>query len=376
MVLGYKKEDKPAAPPGSTAPQTLLPRALPSVVLVSRHAGEAENDDVGARKWSAHHLPGVIAEGADSRAAVDINGVVEQLREQLADGIAGFDVDSHLESQHRSKFARFWQEQALEARIARLRRDMVGVAEKAALDETQRLLADGNAAPEPALAGQDDDMEDMEEVGANYEQELEVRAWLRERGEEDAGAAGRVLQRLQEVEPTQWVATLNGLDEAEVMGIAQPGPLVTVTVVSGASLSIDGVNKDAVPLKAGKLRKLGGECSGTVHALSCRRLPPPKRTCAFSSLDCRVSPGKNKDTWQEQEFTLTNEELWWTSKQVRKSVKLADMGTVAEWSDIGIGHAFEIITRVKDGKVYKFSATDDADRDAWIDQLRTLIPPA
>ena len=75
-------------------------------------------------------------------------------------------------------------------------------------------------------------------------------------------------------------------------------------------------------------------------------------------------------------FTLTSEELWWTSKQIRKSVKLADMGTVAEWSDIGIGHAFEIITRVKDGKVYKFSATDDADRDAWIDQLRTVIPPA
>ena len=28
------------------------------------------------------------------------------------------------------------------------------------------------------------------------------------------------------------------------------------------SLSIDGVNKDAVPLKMGKLRKLGGEHSG------------------------------------------------------------------------------------------------------------------
>ena len=75
-------------------------------------------------------------------------------------------------------------------------------------------------------------------------------------------------------------------------------------------------------------------------------------------------------------FTLTSEELWWTSKQTRKSVKLADMGAVTEWSDIGIGHAFEIITRVKDGKVYKFSAADDADRDAWIDQLQNLISPA
>ena len=84
-----------------------------------------------------------------------------------------------------------------------------------------------------------------------------------------------------------------------------------------------------------------------------------------------MSPGKNKDTWQEQVFTLTSEELWWTSKQIRKSVKLADMGTVAEWSDIGIGHAFEIITRVKDGKVYKFSAVDDADRDAWLVALRS-----
>ena len=49
-------------------------------------------------------------------------------------------------------------------------------------------------------------------------------------------------------------------------------------------------------------------------------------------------------------FTLTSKELWWTSKTIRKSVKLADMGTVAEWSDIGIGHAFEIITGVKDEK--------------------------
>ena len=39
-----------------------------------------------------------------------------------------------------------------------------------------------------------------------------------------------------------------------------------------------------------------------------------------------------------------------------------DMGRVALWSDIGIGHAFEIVTRVKGDKVYKFSARRDLGR--------------
>ena len=202
------------------------------------------------------------------------------------------------------------------------------------------------------------------------------------------------------------------------MNLASKQPVVPVSVISdpsatqeassvenpiagGTSLSIDGVNKDTVQIKMGKPRKLGGEHSGNgtyyiesltvmgypMTAVLWRRCPPSNvHSFVFGSQtfikDSHQSyyplcvPGKNKDKWQEQVFTLTSEELWWTSKQTRKSVKLADMGAVTEWSDIGIGHAFEVITRVKDGKVYKFSAADDADRDAWIDQLRTLIPPA
>ena len=34
-------------------------------------------------------------------------------------------------------------------------------------------------------------------------------------------------------------------------------------------------------------------------------------------------------------------------------VRLQDIGRVAVWSDIGISHAFEVLTSSKDNKVYK-----------------------
>ena len=51
-------------------------------------------------------------------------------------------------------------------------------------------------------------------------------------------------------------------------------------LAGGMSLSIDGVNKDAVPLKTGKLRKLGGEhTAGTRIVMA--PLPTLERICAL-----------------------------------------------------------------------------------------------
>ena len=51
-----------------------------------------------------------------------------------------------------------------------------------------------------------------------------------------------------------------------------------------------------------------------------------------------------------------------------KTLRIDEIGRVAVWSDIGISHAFEIVTKVKSDKVYKFSARlaiPPASRESW-----------
>ena len=63
--------------------------------------------------------------------------------------------------------------------------------------------------------------------------------------------------------------------------------------------------------------------------------------------------GKKKDKWEDKRFVLTAGGLVWKNDLAKKMLKIEDIASVAIWSDIGISHAFEIVTRVKDGKVYK-----------------------
>eukprot|EP01052_Picozoa_sp_SAG31_P064070 SAG31_NODE_22951_length_514_cov_1.231325_1_plen_127_part_10 len=86
--------------------------------------------------------------------------------------------------------------------------------------------------------------------------------------------------------------------------------------------------------------------------------------------------GKQKNKWENRHFQLSASGLSWKSGTAGKGEQLlaaADIEAVAIWSDIGVHHAFEIATKVKSGKVYKFNAKDDEERDAWMAAIGTVI---
>ena len=80
--------------------------------------------------------------------------------------------------------------------------------------------------------------------------------------------------------------------------------------------------------------------------------------------------GAGKDKWQKITFALRDDGLHWTSKGTKKSILKDEIGRVATWS--GISHGFEVGSSKKAGKVYRFSATDDADRDSWMRAIEQL----
>ena len=91
--------------------------------------------------------------------------------------------------------------------------------------------------------------------------------------------------------------------------------------------------------------------------------------------------GKEKDKWQEVDCVVDGRGLSWTSGSVlrdrvagsQKTVPASDIQAVGYWSEIGVEFGFEVSTTVKGGKVYKFTAAADAERDNWISQIGRLI---
>jgi len=89
--------------------------------------------------------------------------------------------------------------------------------------------------------------------------------------------------------------------------------------------------------------------------------------------------GKNKDRWDLVDVRLTDGGLTWSSGSTVKdratgSQKILapdQMVSCSIFSDIGVQHAFEIVSKA--GKVYKFAATSDKECDAWILALSELI---
>jgi hypothetical protein len=49
------------------------------------------------------------------------------------------------------------------------------------------------------------------------------------------------------------------------------------------------------------------------------------------------------------------------------------MPSVAVWSEIGIEHAFEVVSSVKGGKVYKWAAESEEDCDGWMAAIDSVI---
>lgn len=81
--------------------------------------------------------------------------------------------------------------------------------------------------------------------------------------------------------------------------------------------------------------------------------------------------GKSKDKWQERQVCLSARQLTWDNG----GLQAAEIGSVAVWSalDMPEGFAFEVASRVKGGKVYKFIAQTEQERNSWMDAIGSLI---
>jgi hypothetical protein len=87
--------------------------------------------------------------------------------------------------------------------------------------------------------------------------------------------------------------------------------------------------------------------------------------------------GKDKDKWQERKVSVSAREIAWEKGlgQGRGTLAAAEVGSASVWSalDMPEGFGFEVASRVKDGKVYKFVAASEVERDNWIDAICGII---
>ena len=92
--------------------------------------------------------------------------------------------------------------------------------------------------------------------------------------------------------------------------------------------------------------------------------------------------GKQHDQWQPVEVELSaSSGLSWTSGSAsrdrlagsQKTLTPEQMLSVAHYSDIGVEHAFEVVSSAKGGKVYKFSAESESGCDEWMAAISGVI---
>ena len=92
--------------------------------------------------------------------------------------------------------------------------------------------------------------------------------------------------------------------------------------------------------------------------------------------------GKQHDQWQPVEVELSaSGGLSWTSGSAsrdrlagsQKTLTPEQMLSVAYYSDIGVEHAFEVVSSAKGGKVYKFSAESESGCDGWMAAISGVI---
>ena len=95
--------------------------------------------------------------------------------------------------------------------------------------------------------------------------------------------------------------------------------------------------------------------------------------------------GKKKDKWQQVEVHLaTDTGLSWsfgsrvrdTAAGSQKSLTPKQIVRAAYYSEFGVDYAFEITSTAKGGKVYKFAAASDVDRDLWIEAIEHVVGSA
>lgn len=91
--------------------------------------------------------------------------------------------------------------------------------------------------------------------------------------------------------------------------------------------------------------------------------------------------GKQKDKWQEIDAHLSSAiGLSWTLGSAlqdrvagsQKTLAPKQLLSAAYYSEIGTEFAFEVVSTAKGGKVYKFAASSDTERDDWINAIETV----
>ena len=92
--------------------------------------------------------------------------------------------------------------------------------------------------------------------------------------------------------------------------------------------------------------------------------------------------GKQRDSWRPVEVELNAADgLSWTSGSASRDRMAGSqqvlaphqMLSVAVWSEIGVEHAFEVVSSVKNGKVYKFAAESEEECDGWIAAIDSVV---
>ena len=129
-----------------------------------------------------------------------------------------------------------------------------------------------------------------------------------------------------------------------------------------------------------KLRSLCGKlCTKRIGVGDLASAATP-RTSKRGAL--RKLGGKQHDQWQPVEVELSaSGGLSWTSGSAsrdrlagsQKTLTPEQMLSVAYYSDIGVEHAFEVVSSAKGGKVYKFSADSESDCDGWMAAISGMI---
>jgi hypothetical protein len=91
-----------------------------------------------------------------------------------------------------------------------------------------------------------------------------------------------------------------------------------------------------------------------------------------------------KDKWQPYEVELSARGLVWSSGSTlqdhmggsQRNLTPQQMVACSLFSDIGVHHAFEVVSTIKGGKVYKFATDSDDECDEWIESISAVIDRA
>ena len=161
----------------------------------------------------------------------------------------------------------------------------------------------------------------------------------------------------------------------------------------GIALELCQINADAAPVR--RLTQLCSSADGRVDfqqflVLSRGPEPEPEPAHPLSKLGkLGKLGGKQKDKWQRRDVEVSIEGgIRWSSGSVLRDIvsatwsgsqqlSPAQIVSVSHRADIDVNarrtYVFQVVSRVKAGKVYKFKAESEAESEAWIEAIQNCI---